>query len=111
MTEKRKGKAESLNVARQRESNMPLVLDFMRFLGTKPELAKSLPKDAQVVVVPPDDPKVAAMNLKMAADIAAQGKTVVLVQWPIRSGPKSHPMDFMSELPFRYIGVGSQPVW
>ena len=60
--------------------NLGLLDDFMRYAFDHPGILDQIPPDAQVVVIPVDDPELNAENRQMAAALCARGEKVVLIK-------------------------------
>ncbi len=60
--------------------NNELLALFMQQLLENPELADSIPDDAEVVFLPKSDPELYQANLALGKELQAQGRKVVFVQ-------------------------------
>ena len=59
--------------------NHDLSDDFMRYVFEHPAILEQIPQDAQVLILPMDNPELSAKNRRMATTLRARGKKVVLV--------------------------------
>ena len=62
------------------EKNLELSFEFMRHLLSHPELEKSIPKEAQVVLLPDYDEKLRRFNLRNSKRHREKGQPVVYVR-------------------------------
>jgi len=62
------------------EKNLVLTTEFSRYVLEHPEIAKRIPKDALIVILPEYDGKLAKENLKMAKAKREKNQTMVLVR-------------------------------
>lgn len=62
------------------EKNLTLSAEFSRYLFDHPELEEKIPKNAQVVILPEDDPELCKFNEKIAEKQREKGQTVVYVK-------------------------------
>ena len=62
------------------EKNLELSFEFMRHLLSHPELEKSIPKEAQVVLLPDYDEKLKRFNLRNSKRQREKGQPVVYVR-------------------------------
>ena len=62
------------------EKNMTLSTEFSRYLFEHPELEKQIPKNAQVVILPEDEPELCEFNKKIAEEQREEGQPVVYVK-------------------------------
>ena len=62
------------------EKNLELTTEFSRYVLEHPEIAKRIPKDAIVVILPEYDQKLAEENLKMAKARKEKNQPMVLVR-------------------------------
>ena len=60
--------------------NLSLLDDFMRYAFDHPGILDQIPPDAQVVIIPVDDPELHAENRQMATTLCARGEKVVLIK-------------------------------
>lgn len=62
------------------EKNLVLTTEFNRYILENPKVAKRIPKDAIVVILPEYDQELAEENLKMAKARKEQNQPMVLVR-------------------------------
>jgi hypothetical protein len=62
------------------EKNLVLTTEFSRYVLEHPEVAKRIPKDAIVVILPEYDEELAEQNLKMAKARREKNQPMVLVR-------------------------------
>ena len=62
------------------EKNLMLTTEFSRYVLEHPEVAKRIPKDAIVVILPEYDQKLAEENLKIARARREKNQPMVLVR-------------------------------
>lgn len=62
------------------EKNLMLSTEFSRYVLEHPEVAKRIPKDAIVVILPESDQKLAEENLKIAKARRGKDQPMVLVR-------------------------------
>ncbi|MEW6685711.1 MAG: DUF5647 family protein [Candidatus Edwardsbacteria bacterium] len=62
------------------EKNLELTTEFSRYVLEHPEVAKRIPKDAIVVILPEYDQKLAEENIKMAKARREKNQAMVLVR-------------------------------
>jgi hypothetical protein len=62
------------------EKNLELTTEFSRYILEHPEVAKRIPKDAIVVILPEYDQKLAQENLKIARAKREKDQPMVLVR-------------------------------
>ena len=60
--------------------NLDLLDEFMRCAFAHPELLDQIPPDAELVILPLDDPELSEHNHRMAKRIVSKGGKVVLVR-------------------------------
>ncbi|MEK6661600.1 MAG: DUF5647 family protein [candidate division NC10 bacterium] len=60
--------------------NLDLLDDFMRYAFDHPGILDQIPPDAQVVIIPVDDPELHEENRRMATTLCARGEKVVLIK-------------------------------
>lgn len=61
------------------EKNLVLTTEFDRYLLEHPEVAEQIPLNAQIVLLPDDDPELSQMNHKIAAAQREPGQPIVSV--------------------------------
>ncbi len=62
------------------EKNLVLTAEFSRYVLEHPEVAKGIPKDAVIVVLPEYDKKLAEENLKLAKEMKEKKQPIVFVR-------------------------------
>jgi len=62
------------------DKNVTLSIEFSRYVIEHPEVEKKIPKGAQVVLLPQDDPELCAQNLELAKLHKARGQAIVYVK-------------------------------
>ena len=60
--------------------NLDLLDGFMRYAFEHPGILDQIPQDAQIVILPTDDPELSAENRRMASTLCARGEKVVLIK-------------------------------
>lgn len=60
--------------------NAILSIEFSKYVIEHPEFAEKIPKDAQIIFLPQDDPKLCKENLKIANAFRNNGKSVALIK-------------------------------
>ena len=60
--------------------NFDLLDGFMRYAFDHPAILEQIPQDAQIVILPTDDPELSAENRQMASTLRARGEKVVLIK-------------------------------
>jgi len=60
--------------------NLDLLDDFMRYAFEHPGILDQIPQDAQLVILPVDDPELSTENRQMASMLCARGEKVVLIK-------------------------------
>jgi len=61
------------------EKNLVLTTEFDRYLLEHPEVAEQIPHNAQIVLLPGDDPELSQTNREIAAAQREPGQPVVYV--------------------------------
>ena len=62
------------------KKNLDLLNEFMKYSFNNPEVLENIPPDAEVIILPINDPELREYNKKMADKMLSQGKKVVLVR-------------------------------
>ncbi len=62
------------------KKNLDLLNEFMRYAFDNPEILEKFPPEAEVVILPVDDPELCEYNKKMAEKMFSQGKKIVLIK-------------------------------
>ncbi|MBL7073651.1 hypothetical protein ISS37_00215 [candidate division KSB1 bacterium] len=72
------------------EKNLDLFHEFMMYVLEKPDILDRIPKGAQLVILPEDDPELCQKNLEIVRKRKEEGQTVVTVKMltPKRVVPK-----------------------
>jgi len=60
--------------------NLSLLDDFMRYAFDHPGILDQIPQDAQIVILPTDDPELSEENHKTASMLRGRGENVVLIR-------------------------------
>ncbi len=72
------------------EKNMTLAFEFERYLLEHPEMLKSIPDEAEVVLLPKDDPELYRINLENARrQQRKRTHRVVLIEIDALTPPRS----------------------
>lgn len=59
--------------------NLILSTEFDRYILEHPEIAEKIPMNAQIVLLPENDPELCEMNIKIAKQQHEEGQSVVYV--------------------------------
>lgn len=62
------------------DKNLELLGEFMRYAFDHPEVLDQIPKGAEIVILPDDDPELCKENLKIAKSHQKKGLPVVVVR-------------------------------
>ena len=62
------------------KKNLDLLNEFMKYAFNNPEVLEKIPPDAEVIILPTDDPELREHNKKMADKMFSQGKKIVLIR-------------------------------
>jgi hypothetical protein len=62
------------------KKNLDLLNEFMKFAFEKPEVLERIPADAELIILPVDNPELYEYNQKTADKMLSQGKKVVIVK-------------------------------
>ncbi len=62
------------------KKNLDLLNEFMRYAFENPKILEGIPLEAELIILPIDDPEVYEYNRKTADKIKAKGKTVIFVK-------------------------------
>jgi hypothetical protein len=60
--------------------NLDLINEFMRYAFDNPEVLERIPPEAELLILPTNDPELYAYNKKRADRIVARGGVVVLAK-------------------------------
>ncbi|MBI3621658.1 MAG: hypothetical protein HY208_05660 [Nitrospirae bacterium] len=63
------------------KKNLDLLNEFMRYAFDHPDVLDKIPKGAEVVILPLDDPELLRENKKTAEQGVQEGKQVVVVKF------------------------------
>lgn len=63
------------------KKNLDLLNEFMRYAFDHPDILDKIPKGAEVVILPLDDPELLRENKKTAKQGVKEGKQVVVVKF------------------------------
>ena len=84
------------------KKNHILGVEFDRYLLEHPELLEQIPENAEVYLLPEEDPELSQENLKIAETQKAKGGRIVLVKIGKLSPPRSRLLDVRLEaIPFK----------
>ncbi|GAN31697.1 MAG: hypothetical protein DYG83_06870 [Candidatus Brocadia sp. AMX2] len=62
------------------KKNLDLLNEFMKYAFEHPEVLDKIPPEAELVILPTNDPDLCAVNKKMADSLVKKGKKVVVVE-------------------------------
>ncbi|MDO8141880.1 MAG: hypothetical protein Q6358_10315 [Candidatus Brocadiales bacterium] len=62
------------------KNNLDLLNEFMKYAFEHPEILDKIPPEAELVILPTNDPELFAVNKKMADSLTKKGKKVVVVE-------------------------------
>jgi hypothetical protein len=62
------------------EKNVSLSVEFSRYLFEHPELEEQIPPNAQVVILPEDEPELCEFNKRLAEEQREEGQPIVYVK-------------------------------
>ncbi|HHT9136177.1 MAG TPA: DUF5647 family protein [Candidatus Wunengus sp. YC60] len=62
------------------KNNLDLLNEFMKYAFEHPEILDKIPPEAELVILPTNDPELFAVNKKMADSLIKKGKKVVVVE-------------------------------
>ena len=60
--------------------NLDLLNEFMKYVFSNPEILGKIPPEAELVILPSDDPELYEYNKKTANKILSKGKRVIYVK-------------------------------
>ncbi|MEP9409933.1 MAG: hypothetical protein HRF42_00745 [Candidatus Brocadia sp.] len=63
------------------QKNLDLLNEFMKYAFEHPEVLDKIPPEAELVILPTNDPDLCAVNKKMAGSLVKKGKKVVVVEF------------------------------
>jgi len=64
------------------KKNLDLHAEFMRYAFENPDIFDQIPKGAQLVILPQDDPELYNENLKTVNELKMKGLPLVIVRIP-----------------------------
>jgi len=64
------------------KKNLDLHAEFMRYAFENPDIFDQIPKGAQLVILPQDDPELYKENLKTVSELKAKKLPLVIVRMP-----------------------------
>jgi len=62
------------------KKNLDLLNEFMKYAFEKPEVLEGIPPDAELIILPIDDPELYEYNKKTGDKILSKGEKVVFVK-------------------------------
>jgi len=62
------------------KNNLDLLNEFMKYAFEKPEVLERIPPEAELIILPVDDPELYEYNKKAADKMMSKGKKVVFVK-------------------------------
>ena len=62
------------------KKNLDLLNEFMKYAFDNPKVLGEIPPDAELIILPVDDPDLLEYNRKMADKMKAKGKKVIFVK-------------------------------
>jgi len=70
--------------------NLDLLNEFMKYAFANPEVLEGIPPEAELIILPVDDPELHEYNKKTADKVLSQGRRVIFVKMkkPKISTPK-----------------------
>ena len=60
--------------------NLDLLNEFMKYAFENPKLLEEIPPEAELIILPIDDPELYEYNKKTANKVLSQGKKVIFVK-------------------------------
>jgi len=76
----RKGVMKMITKNKIIKKNLDLLNEFMKYAFEHPEVLDKIPPEAELVILPTNDPDLCAVNKKMADSLVKKGKKVVVVE-------------------------------
>lgn len=70
------------------KKNLDLHAEWMRYVFAHPDILDQIPQGAELVIIPNNDPELAAENQKVAEDLKTKGIPFVLIHLDIPRPPK-----------------------
>jgi hypothetical protein len=62
------------------KKNLDLLNEFMKYAFENPKILEGIPSEAELIILPIDDPELHEYNKKMVDKITAQGSKVIFVK-------------------------------
>ena len=62
------------------KKNLDLLNEFMKYAFENPKILEGIPPEAELIILPIDDPELHEYNKKMADRITAQARKVIFVK-------------------------------
>jgi hypothetical protein len=62
------------------KKNLDLLNEFMKYAFENPKILEGIPPEAEMIILPINDPELYEYNKKMADKITAQGRKVMFVK-------------------------------
>lgn len=62
------------------DKNLDLLLEFMKYAFDNPEILDQIPREAELVILPEDDPKLLKENLKTIEKLQKSNKTIAIIR-------------------------------
>ena len=62
------------------KKNLDLLNEFMKYAFEKPSVMDGIPPDAELVILPTDDPELLDYNRSMGERLVSQGRKVIFVK-------------------------------
>ena len=62
------------------KKNLDLLNEFMKYAFENPEVLERIPPEAELIILPTDDPELSEYNRKTADKIISQGKKVIFAK-------------------------------
>lgn len=63
------------------EKNLDLLNEFMKYAFEHPEILDEIPQEAELVILPTNDPELYTANKKMATSLINKRKKVIVVEF------------------------------
>jgi hypothetical protein len=62
------------------KKNLDLLNEFMKYAFENPKVLEEIPPEAELIILPIDDPELYEYNKKIANKVLSQGKKVIFVK-------------------------------
>jgi hypothetical protein len=62
------------------KKNLDLLNEFMKYAFENPEILERIPPEAELIILPTDDPELSEYNRKTADKIISRGKKVIFAK-------------------------------